>query len=102
MSRIITFKVGIPAESIAINLDEVNEENKIRGLKWWQSTGLKKLCPFLTAHFGKNKGSFRCKDICGRIFPEIENVYKTCPFQQKYNQISLTALVQRILDELGK
>lgn len=101
MSRTITFQVGIPAMSVTVNLDEVTED-KIRGLIWWQRDGPKDICPFIFLHFGKTKGLYKCKYICGRIFPNIENVYKTCPFKQKYNQVTLTALVQRVLDELGK
>jgi hypothetical protein len=94
MSRKITFKVGIPQESVTVDLNEVNEDIE-KWLKWWQGPGPKDICPFVSV-----RG--RCLDICGRIFPTIENVYKTCPFKQKFNEVALKPLVQRILDEISK
>lgn len=94
MSRKITFKVGIPQKSVTVDLHEVTETIE-KWLKWWQGPGPKDICPFVTVHG-------RCVDICGKIFPEIENVYKSCPFKKEYDEICLKALVQRIIDEISK
>lgn len=95
MSRKITFKVGIPVQSITIDPDEVNEA-MVKGLKWWQGNGPKDICPFISV-------PGRCKNICGDLFLDIENVYKKgCPFKEKYDEIALKSLVKKLLEEIGK
>jgi len=94
MARVITFKVGIPIKSVRLDPDEVNESMK-KGLEWWQGTGPKDICPFISV-------PGRCRDLCGRLFLDADNVYKECPFKQTYSEVELTALVQKLIEEISK
>lgn len=89
------FKIGAPTMTININLEKLTPEMR-EGLQWWSKPGPRTDCPFANIHPGK------CKDLCGKLFMDIKNVYEQCPFKKKYSEKIIQELVLLILSRTGK
>jgi hypothetical protein len=90
-----SFQIGIPLQTINIDMEAISE-CMVRGLRWWANTkGPYTDCPFIICNNS-------CSDLCGKLFIDVNLGRNDCPFKRNFSEVVLKALVEKILNEIGK